>query len=84
MAAERDRLITVAKVKLLISLNPEKPRRGLLHRLKSWWRGPARAEETPAFIPVDGLMSLDTRTLEAPLLQNEVFGEMRGEMSRSV
>lgn len=73
---ERDKLLTMAKVKLLVSLNPERPRRGLLHRLKAWWRGPARGEESPSFIPVDGLMSLDTRTLEAPLRQNEVFGEM--------
>ena len=74
--AEHDQLATVAKVKLIVSLNPDRPRRGLLHRLKSWWRRPAQGEETPAFIPVDGMMSLDTRTLEAPLHEKEVFGEM--------
>ncbi len=74
--AEHDQLATVAKVKLIVSLNPDRPRRGLLHRLKSWWRRPAQGEEAPAFIPVDGMMSLDTRTLEAPLHEKEVFGEM--------
>lgn len=74
--AERDRLATVAKVKLLVSLNPDRPRRGLLHRLQSWWRKSAAREESPAFIHIDGMMSLDTRTLEAPLTETEVFGEM--------
>ncbi len=75
-ATQHDQLATVAKVKLLVSLNPDRPRRGLLHRLTSWLRRPAKGEETPAFIPVDGMMSLDTRTLEAPLHEKEIFGEM--------
>ena len=74
--ALHEQLATVAKVKLIVSLNPDRPRRGLLHRLKSWWRRPPKDEEAPAFIPVDGMMSLDTRTLEAPLHEKEVFGEM--------
>lgn len=74
--AQKERLTTVAKVKLLVSLNPDRPRRGLLHRLAAWWKRPASGESTPAFIPIDGMVSLDTRTLEAPLLEKEVFGEM--------
>lgn len=74
--SQHDLLANVAKVKLLVSLDPDRPRRGLLHLLKSWWRRPAKGEDTPAFIPVDGMMSLDTKTLEAPLHEKEVFGEM--------
>ncbi len=73
---EKERLATVAKVKLLVSLNPDRPRRGLLHRLSAWLRRPARDEAAPAFIPIDGLVSLDAKTLEAPLLEKEIFGEM--------
>lgn len=74
--AAKEQLTTVAKVKLLVSLAPDRPRRGLLHRLTAWWKRPAHGESTPAFIPIDGMVSLDSRTLEAPLLEKEVFGEM--------
>lgn len=74
--AAHDKLANVAKVKLMVSLDPDRPRRGLLHRLKNWLRRPSKGEDSPAFIPVDGMMSLDTQTLEAPLHEKEVFGEM--------
>lgn len=74
--AEKERLTTVAKVKLLVSLAPDRPKRGLLHRLSAWLKRPRNGESTPAFIPIDGMVSLDAKTLEAPLLEKEVFGEM--------
>ncbi|MDB5384667.1 MAG: hypothetical protein JWM11_313, partial [Planctomycetaceae bacterium] len=76
-AARRDDLLTVAKVKLFISGEDHRPQVGLLQRLASWFRRPAKVEKkSQEFIPIDSMISLDAKTLEAGLQEREVFGEM--------
>jgi Fe-S-cluster-containing hydrogenase component 2/CRP-like cAMP-binding protein len=76
-AAVRDELLTVAKVKLFISGEDNRPKVGLLQRVAAWFKRPAKVEKkSQEFIPIDSMISLDAKTLEAGLQEREVFGEM--------
>lgn len=72
-----EELLTVAKVKLFIASDERRPKVGLLQRVAAWFKRPAKFEKkSKEFIPIDSMISLDSRTLEAGLREKEVFGEM--------
>ncbi len=68
----------VASANLLIDMDGNRPRRGLLHRLVSALsRHNVHTDASrPASIPIDGPADIDTETLHAPLFEGELFGEM--------
>ena len=68
----------VAAAHLLVDLDANRPRRGLLHRFADAIRRgrTRRGPDRPDFIPVDGPADIDARTLRGPLHEGELWGEM--------
>ena len=68
----------VATANLLVDMDGNRPRRGLLHRLlRALSRREADGDTSrPDSIPFDGPADIDTQTLRAPLHEGELFGEM--------
>ncbi|HUG92701.1 MAG TPA: 4Fe-4S dicluster domain-containing protein [Planctomycetaceae bacterium] len=68
----------VATAHLLVDLDANRPRRGLLHRFADAIRRGRgrRGPDRPDFIPVDGPADIDARTLRGPLHESELWGEM--------
>jgi Fe-S-cluster-containing dehydrogenase component/CRP-like cAMP-binding protein len=75
--AVKDQILNVAKVKLRVAPENDRPkRRGLLNRISGWFKRPAKSQSGPALIHVDSNIPLDGNTLEASLYEADVFGEM--------
>lgn len=65
----------VAAAHLLVNMDGEKKKRGLLHRLFGGG-GKKSGRKLPAYIPVDGPADIDANSLRGPLHEGEVLGEM--------
>lgn len=75
--ATKSQILTVAKVKLRIAAENDRPKKkSWAKRLTSWLRSPIRSEATPSLIHVDSNVPLDGKTLEASLFEADIFGEM--------
>ena len=64
----------VATANLLLNLDAKKPR-GFFNRLKRMFTG-GGIRKRPSSIPMDGPADIDGGTLQAPLHEGELFGEM--------
>ncbi len=69
----------VASANLFVNLDGDGRKRGLLHRFVRAFRRNRRTSAkpaTPSSIPIDGPADIDAKTLQAPIYEGELFGEM--------
>ena len=68
----------IATAHLLVNFEPDQPKRGLLHRLKTALKGGGSRirNSIPKFIPIDAPSDINSQTLRGPLHEGELMGEM--------
>ncbi len=76
-SAKENSLRRVATVHLAVARPTPKGAPGLWRRLRRMFGGgAARAKHRPQYIPIDGPRDIDYETMQAPIYEGELFGEM--------